>query len=129
MYAGIPAQVAVKREQADVGKIGLRRRGGSESLIATLLQRAARRVLRGIHRIFLRCAERTRTDRRVWAISERRQLEVVVAAGDDVEGAAGRNLDDGSKGPVAKELAAKAAAAKLARLVDAAEDEAVTLVK
>ena len=61
--------------------------------------------------------------------SERRQLEVVAIAGDDVEGPPGTEFDRGGERPIAEKLSREAAAAEFAGLVDAAEDKAVTLIK
>ena len=106
-----------------MGEVGLRRRSGSEDLVATLLQNPSRRILA------IEGGPASGVGRRVWSIRKGRQLEVVVTARDDVEGPPGRDLNDGSEGPITEEFAAEAFSPELARLIDAAEDEAVALIE
>src|SRR5258708_35332879 len=60
---------------------------------------------------------------------EGRQLQVVAIAGKDVKRPSGAEFDQRSDCPVAEKLAGKAVAAEPARLVDAAEDETMTLIE
>jgi hypothetical protein len=54
---------------------------------------------------------------------------VIVAAGEDVEGASGAEFDQRSYCPIAEEPAGKASAAELARLINGVEDEAMALIE
>ena len=115
--ARITAEAAVKRGQRAI-----------EAEDARLLQEAGGREL-GRHGRVAAAIRRRSRGHSVRASGEGRQLEVVAIAGDDVERAAGTELDHGSERPIAEELASDAAAAQLARLIDAAEDEAMALIE
>src|SRR6266404_2985671 len=114
--AGVAAEVAVEgRERAvEVEDARLLENPGGRVLRLDRLvpDRGARGVLEG-----------------VGPSGEGRQLEVVAIAGKDVKRPSGAEFDQGGEGPIAEDLARKAVAAEPARLVDAAEDETMTLIE
>src|SRR5438270_1396965 len=65
---------------------------------------------------------------RVRTVGGGAEIEVLVGCRDDIEGTARAELDDRGQGPVAEEMAPEARTGLFA-LVNAAEDEAMALVK
>src|SRR5208282_5723005 len=94
---------------------------------ARFLENSGGRVLR-LHR---RIPERRASGvyEGVRASGEGRKLEIVRVAGEDVERPSSADFDLRSERPIAEDFAHKAAAAEFARLVDAAEDEAMPLIE
>src|ERR1039458_4227981 len=114
---GIAAQVAVELLE--------RRRypGNKIRCNAGFLQNSCLRVFR----VYNRAA--SRRGKRVGASGEAGQLEVVAIGGDDIEGPARGEFDEGGERPIAEDPAGEAAAAELAALVYAIEEETIALVK
>jgi len=116
----IPAQGPVQRKQG-------RRSAGRKHCVARFLEEAGGRKPGG-HRWPARSRGSPGWDN-IWPSGVRRELKVVRVAGQDVERPSGRHVDDGSKCPITKQLAAEAAATQPAALIDPTEHKAMPLIK
>ncbi len=115
---GVAAKIAVKLQQtlattpAGHKTVDARLLKNPRGRILAVVNRAARRIHRGVR-----------------PPGKRRQLKIVVVAGDDVERPPRPEFYQRRERPIAEELAAEAVTAQLSRLVNAAEYKTVALIE